>query len=66
MITAESFGKTKDGRKVTRFVITNQKGARLALLNYGAIIQEVSVPDKNGVLTDVMLGFDDIAGPCRQ
>lgn len=62
MITAESFGKTKDGRKVTRFVITNQKGARLALLNYGAIIQEVSVPDKNGVLTDVMLGFDDIAG----
>lgn len=61
MITSKVFGKTQDGREVLAFTI--EDGARKAvILNYGGIIQSVIVPDKNGNPTDVILGYNDVAG----
>ncbi len=61
MITSRSFGKTKDGREVLAF--TFEDGARRAtVLNLGGIIQSIVVPDKNGNPTDVILGYNDVAG----
>ncbi len=61
MITSSSFGKTKDGREVLAF--TFEDGARRAtVLNLGGIIQSIVVPDKNGNPTDVILGYNDVAG----
>ncbi len=59
-ITSKPFGVTKKGENVTAYTITNKQGAYITLLDFGAILQTVCVPDKNGVLTDVALGLDTV------
>lgn len=59
-ITSKAFGVTKKGENVTAYTITNKQGAYITLLDFGAILQAVCVPDKNGVLTDVLLGLDTV------
>jgi aldose 1-epimerase len=61
-VTWASFGETADGREVTRYRLENSSGMVLSVLDYGCTIQSVMVPDKSGRLTDVVLGYDDIAG----
>lgn len=59
-ITRESFGAAERGEEITRYRITNGQGAYIEILNYGAILNKVVVPDKNGKMTDVVLGFDQL------
>lgn len=61
-IVSEKFGTTKDGAEVTRYTITNKNGLSMSALDYGAVISHLMVPDKNGTLGDIVLGFDDVAG----
>lgn len=61
-VSKEQFGTTKDGVGVTKFTITNKNGMSISLLDFGAIVQAIHVPDKNGKTADIALGFDDIAG----
>lgn len=61
-ISTKSFGKTKNGEEVTRYTITNKNGLSVSALDYGAVIVNLLVPDKNGKLDDIVLGFDDVAG----
>ncbi|MBO6108668.1 MAG: galactose mutarotase [Eubacterium sp.] len=61
-VVKEAFGKTKDGTGVTKFTITNKNGMSVSLLDYGAIVQAICVPKKNGGADDIALGFDDVAG----
>lgn len=42
------------------YTIVNNKGAELCITNFGARIVSLMVPDKNGQLKDVVLGFDNI------
>ena len=58
----ESFGKTADGREVAAFVLANANGMRAKVIDYGATIVSVEVPDRDGKLADVVLGFDGIEG----
>jgi len=60
-IESSSFGTTKDGSPVTAYRITNSKGAYITLIDYGAVLKDVCVPDKNGKLIDVALGYDNVA-----
>ncbi len=61
MISERVFGKTKNGEEVLAF--TFEDGNRSAtVLNRGGIIQSIVVPDKNGNPTDVILGYNDMAG----
>ncbi len=60
-IESSIFGKTKDGIDVTAYKITNKKGAYITVLDYGAILKDIVVPDQNGTLIDVALGYDDVA-----
>ncbi len=60
MITSQPFGVTKDGHEVTAFTVTNRKGAKLVLLDYGAVMKDVMVPDRSGNLVDVALGYDTL------
>lgn len=62
MLTAEEFGKTKDGESVTLLRLTNAHGAMVELISYGCALKRVAVPDRDGVLTDVCAGFDTLAG----
>lgn len=50
---------------VRRFTLTTEKGMCVSIITLGASIQAVRVPDHNGKLDDVCLGFDDVAGYYR-
>jgi aldose 1-epimerase len=57
-----TFGKTPDGTPVDLYVLTNAKGMTTKVTNYGAILTELDVPDRDGKFADVVLGFDDLKG----
>ena len=60
-IIKKVFGTDKKSRKaVYEYSIKNDKGMCAKILNYGGIIRELWVPDKNGKLADVVLGHDDL------
>ena len=59
-VRTEAFGKMKDGREITRFFISNGKGMEAGVINYGAILVDLLVPDKNGQTADVVLGYDTL------
>lgn len=61
-ITSMEFGKNEHGETVTQYVMTNHAGANVKMIDYGATITSLCVPDKDGTLADVVLGFDDMAG----
>jgi aldose 1-epimerase len=54
------FGTTADGRAVSQITLTNPKGASVEIIDYGATVTKFLVPDKDGKLGDVVLGFDNI------
>lgn len=58
-IVKTSFGKLPDGAEVDLYTITNSSGASVSLMTLGGGVQSLKVPDKNGVLADVVLGFDE-------
>lgn len=60
MIKTLPFGTLSDGTPVTLYRLTGQDDSHVDILDYGATIQAICVPDKNGVLTDVVLGYDDV------
>jgi aldose 1-epimerase len=55
------YGKTKDGREVTQVTLRNDRGMEVRLINYGAIVTHVIVPDAKGRKTNVALGFANLA-----
>src|SRR5262249_42670235 len=56
------YGKTKDGTEVSEFTLTNKNRVVAKSITYGATATELWVPDKDGKLGDVLLGFDTIKG----
>ena len=63
-VTQEPFGLTQSGESVTKFQITNHQDARVDLINYGAAIVSIIMPDRDGHMDDIVLGYDDIDGNC--
>ena len=55
-----SFGKLADGREVASVTLANGRGVSVTLIAYGATIQSVVIPDRNGKKADVALGYDNI------
>ncbi|QDT10473.1 aldose epimerase family protein [Planctomycetes bacterium K23_9] len=60
--TAESFGKTKDGTSVELYTIQAESGIVAKVMTRGATLVGLDVPDKEGDMADVLLGFDDVSG----
>ena len=58
----KSFGKTPDGKQVGLYTLTNPNGVRARIMNYGAILVSLEVPDRDGNLADITLGFDKLDG----
>ena len=68
-IESRIWGKTPDGKEIVLYTITNESGASVSLSSVGAGIVSVNVPDKDGKLADVVIGYDDPMsyfgdGPC--
>jgi aldose 1-epimerase len=55
------FGKTKDGTEVSLYTLKNKSGMEVQITNYGGVIHSLKVPDRNGKIDDVVLGFDTLA-----
>lgn len=51
-----------NGYKLWTVTATNSKGAQVTFTNYSAAIMSVMVPDKDGKLGDVVLGYDNVEG----
>ena len=54
------FRSEADGKKTDLFVLKNDNGMEVCVTNFGGRIVSVMVPDRNGVMRDVVLGFDNI------
>jgi aldose 1-epimerase len=54
------FGKLPDGHAIDRFTLTNSSGMQVQAITYGAIITSIRVPDRNGKMDDVVLGYDTL------
>jgi aldose 1-epimerase len=61
VITRERFGADADGTAVDAYTLRNGSGASVQFLSYGGIIRSLCVPDGNGTIGDVVLGFDTFA-----
>jgi aldose 1-epimerase len=55
-----SFGKTLDGRETFIYTLHNKSGMEAQITDYGATLLALLVPDRNGKLADVVLGFDSL------
>ncbi len=60
-VTKMEFGKTADGQTVELYTLTNGK-ITARVMTFGAILTELDVPDRDGKVGDVVLGFDDLKG----
>ena len=60
--TSASFGHTADGQDVQIVTLTNSHGMRARVMSYGASLQSLLVPDRNGKLADIVIGYDTLQG----
>ena len=59
-INKKSFGKTQDGREVLLYTLSN-KHMQVVISTLGGDVVSIKVPDRNGKIADVVLGFDNLA-----
>ena len=62
MITKKPYGRMPDGSPVTAYTLENASGASATVLDLGATMVSLYVPDRDGKLTDVLLGYDSAEG----
>ncbi|MFA7421241.1 MAG: aldose epimerase family protein [Melioribacteraceae bacterium] len=62
MIEKRFFGRVDVDKEISLFTLTNKKGMKVEISNYGAAVVSIQVPDKNGKTEDVVLGYDSAQG----
>ena len=61
-IEKRSFGRLSTGEEISVYVLKNAVGMEVHLLDFGAIVHRVLVPDREGIFRDVVLGHPSIEG----
>lgn len=61
-VRVETFGSTSKKEEAVLYTLTNENGMSVSITNYGAALVKLNVPDKEGKLRDVVLGYDDVTG----
>lgn len=61
-IQPEAFHKLVDGKQVELFTLKNKNGLEMSVTNYGGRVVSLMVPDKNGKMEDIVLGYESIDG----
>src|SRR5579863_9202126 len=61
-IQSEPFGETKDGMPVTRYLLANEHGMTVSIIDYGAIVMSIELPDRQKKVANVALGFPTVDG----
>lgn len=57
-VSQQPFGVTAGGEAVDLFILSNARGMRVEISNYGATIVRWTAPDRDGAFADVVLGYD--------
>lgn len=65
-IEKSPFGTSPDGHEVTKFTLVNGHGHHVSVMNWGASLLEVHVPDRSGERANVNLAFDSLEGYLRR
>lgn len=60
-ISKSPFGKTADGEAVTEYTLKNSRGMTVKVLDFGATITQISVPDRNGKFKNVALSLSSVS-----
>ena len=60
-VTKEAYGKMPDGTGIDRYTLTNAKGLKVKVINYGATLTDVETPDRNGKFANITLYRDSLA-----
>src|SRR5215469_11485057 len=60
--TKTPWGKTPDGQPVDLYTLTNKNGVAATITTYGGAVVSWKVPDRNGKLGDVVLGYESLDG----
>jgi aldose 1-epimerase len=60
-ISRTPFGRTPDGVPVDLYTLRNSQGAEARIMTYGGIVVSLKVPDREGRLGDVVLGYETLA-----
>jgi aldose 1-epimerase len=61
-ISESSFGKTAEGQAIHIYTLTNKNRLEARIATYGGIVVSLKTPDAKGVLSDIVLGHDDVSG----
>jgi aldose 1-epimerase len=61
-LECRSFGFTKEREEVLEFILHNNRGASVNILNYGGAVRRIDVPDRSGEMKNVVLGYDEVSG----
>jgi aldose 1-epimerase len=59
-VNKEPFGETPEGKRVDLYTLENANGVTVQIMTHGATIVSLNVPDRNGKMADVVLGFDNL------
>jgi len=59
-ITKSHYGVLSDGRAVDEYTLDNGRGMSLCAINFGGIVTAISVPDREGNATNIVLGLPDM------
>src|SRR4030042_5132665 len=54
------FGATPEGLQIKRLTVSNDHGMAASFINFGAILNSLEIPDRNGKVGEVTLGFDTL------
>ena len=60
-LTQAPYGTTRAGAPVTQYALSNPNGVTLKVIDYGAIVSELDVPDRLGRRANIVLGFGSLA-----
>jgi aldose 1-epimerase len=61
-IARDVFGKTADGQEIHLYTLATERGVLARVTDYGAILTHLYLPDRRGVMKDVVLGFEKLDG----
>lgn len=60
-LQSRPFGTLADGRTVQQYTLDNGRGLALSAINLGGIVTAIRVPDRQGAVANVVLGFANLA-----
>ncbi len=63
---SQAFGTAPDGKSVDLFTLRGKGGAEAQIMTYGGIVTSLKVPDRQGQMSDVVLGYDNLAGYIKE